>query len=515
MHRIAALIVCVLCGTWGFAQSAAPSLYSVVGGEESLPLRLMAMSHPGGPHSKNSRPAATPCEAGGAAGNFTIVLNCDGNDSDGSSSYGLVPDTDLAVGDQYYVQTVDDVFTIYNKADGSVVEGPDALTSFWTGFHGAGGSCITAGAGDDFIIRFDKAADRWVAVLPIFQDAMNQYWLCLAVSTSPDPTGTYYQFAVSQNGQARHIWDYPKLGVWTDGYYVGFNMLSPKPAYLGPRACALDRASMLQGLKPAPMQCFSKTAPADSFMLPSDISGGVPPIASEPAYFLDIAQPAGGVFSSLNLWQFHVDFTNSMNSTFTGPTVLPVNNFSEGSGFVPEPHKGALYSRSDRLMVPLAWRQTPDGVEHLLANDAIFSSGATTEQWFDIVNPNSAPAVAQQGTLVPDPGDNFWMGSLNMDKDGNLALGFSNASPRIDPGILFTGRLSTDPLDSMEGVQTVIAGSGYQNGPGNAWGDHSEMAVDPSDDCTFWYSSEYYTATNTGTDTWSTRVIAFKFTTCQ
>jgi hypothetical protein len=174
-----------------------------------------------------------------------------------------------------------------------------------------------------------------------------------------------------------------------------------------------------------------------------------------------------------------------------------------------------LYSRSDRLMVPLAWRQTLDGVEHLIVNNAVLSSGAASEEWFDITDPNINPVVAQQGTLVPDANDNFWMGSSNIDKDGNIALGFSNSSNRIFPGILFTGRLATDALNTMEATQSVIAGGGYQNGIGNEWGDHSIMAVDPSDDCTFWYSNEYYTTGNSDSQLWSTRVIEFKFTSCQ
>ena len=88
---------------------------------------------------------------------------------------------------------------------------------------------------------------------------------------------------------------------------------------------------------------------------------------------------------------------------------------------VAEPN-GLLYSRSDRLMVPLAWRQTSDEVEHLVVNDAIVANSVTTEQWFDITSPNSDPIVAQQGTLSPDPHDNFWMGSANIDQDGNIAL---------------------------------------------------------------------------------------------
>jgi hypothetical protein len=506
-------MLCSLISISAFAQkeNEHPTLYPVTGGTESLPLRVMAKSSSANRLSNNA--PTTPCQPGGTIGNFTIALNCDGNDSDGSSSYEPVPDTDLAVGDQYYIQTVDNVFTIFNKADGSIVEGPDLLTTFWNGFHNQ--SCITAGSGDDFIIRYDKAASRWVAVLPIFGDAQGKYWLCLAVSTTSDPTGTYYQYAMQETGSSHPIWDYPKLGVWTDAYYIGFNLITPKPLYLGPQACAFDRTSMLQGVKPAPMQCFLKSANADSFMLPSDIAGVPAPSSGEPAFFLDIAQSSTGKHSALHLWQFHIDFTNPQNSTFTGPIALTVNAFTEGSGFVAEPDKGLLYTRSDRLMVPLAWRRTADGVEHLLASDSIVSGATTTEQWFDITNPNSSPTVAQQGVLVPDIHDNFWMGSLNIDKDGNLALGFSNTGTKINPGIQFAGRLSTDPLNTMESVESAIAGPGYQTPSDFEWGDHSIMAVDPSDDCTFWYSNQYYTAANVNTDLWSTRVVAFKFTACQ
>ncbi|HKH98919.1 MAG TPA: hypothetical protein VJ999_07415 [Candidatus Sulfotelmatobacter sp.] len=511
MNRLGAAILTLcglLCAPPAFSQNGAAARYPVIGPTESLPLRVLAQLAPD-PHSRNAVTTAMPCFSGGAVGNLTIVLNCDGNDSDGSSLYEGVPDTDLAVGDQYFVQTVDDVFTIYNKSDASIVEGPYPLTLPWTGFQG--GSCSTPGSGDDFMVRYDKAAARWVLGLPIFGDSEGRYWLCLAVSTSSDPTGTYYLYAIRE--ASPNIWDYPKLGIWTDAYYVGFNMFSPKPAYLGARACALDRTSMLLGQPAAAMQCFSKQRSTDSFMLPADIAGGTQPLSGQPEFFLDIAQASNGLHAALNLWSFHVDFTDSQNSTFTS-TALTVNGFREGPVYVPEPG-GALYSRSDRLMVPLAWRQTSDGIQHLVVNDAIAVKGVTTEQWFDITNPNATPVVAQQGTLVPDLHDNFWMGSANMDMNGNIALGFSNSGVKINPGIMLAGRLAADIPGTMETVGDVMAGTGAQSGSYAPWGDHSIMAVDPADDCTFWYSTEYYSAGNSGTDRWSTRVIEFKFTSCQ
>jgi len=512
LARVLAIVCSIVSSGSAFAQSG-PTLYPVIGGTVSLPLRILSRNGPVAARPvPRPRQFTTPCSSVGTSGNFTTVLNCDGNDSDGSTSYGGVPDTDMAVGDQYVIQTVDNVFTIYNKADLSVAELTAPLTAPWTLFED--GSCATPGAGDDFIVRYDKAASQWVLALPIFGDAQGRYWLCLAVSTTSDPTGTYYLYAIQQTGAMQPIWDYPKLGVWNDAYYIGFNLISPKPVYLGPQACALDRTSMLAGNLPAPMQCFFETSSTDSFMLPADIAGGTQPASGEPEFFVDIAGPANGPHNTLNLWSFHVDFTNSLNSTFTGPTPLAVNSFSEGTGFVPEPHHGLLTSRSDRLMVPLAWRQTSDGVEHLIVNDAVVANAATTEQWFDITSPNTSPAVAQQGALSRDTRDNFWMGSANMDKDGNIALGFSNSGSKINPGIMFTGRLATDAVGTMERVQSVIPGGGYESSTGNEWGDHSIMAVDPTDDCTFWFSSEYFSAANSAS-LWSTRIMEFKFTTCQ
>ena len=45
------------------------------------------------------------------------------------------------------------------------------------------------------------------------------------------------------------------------------------------------------------------------------------------------------------------------------------------------------------------------------------------------------------------------------------------------------------------------------------WGHYSSMDVDPSDDCTFWYTQEYQT--EVGAFDWKTRISAFKFDPCR
>jgi hypothetical protein len=99
-----------------------------------------------------------------------------------------------------------------------------------------------------------------------------------------------------------------------------------------------------------------------------------------------------------------------------------------------------------------------------------------------------------------------------MDKIGNMALGYSASSSSVSPSIRYTGRLVSDPVGTMQTENIIQAGGGSQLRNLNRWGDYSSMAVDPVDDCTFWYTTEYL-KTN-GTFNWSTRIASFKFPSC-
>jgi len=123
------------------------------------------------------------------------------------------------------------------------------------------------------------------------------------------------------------------------------------------------------------------------------------------------------------------------------------------------------------------------------------------------------PVVYQQGTLSASDGVSRWMGSVAMDKVGNIALGFSASSSSVLPSIRYTGRVPADTLGTMQSENIIQAGGGSQTGTLHRWGDYSAMTLDPVDDCTFWYTSEYLKAS--GSFNWSTRIASFKFPGCQ
>jgi len=245
----------------------------------------------------------------------TLGLNFDGI---GNGVFGFVPnaappDTNGVVGATQYVQWVNSSFAVFDKATGALLMGPTAGNAFWSGF---GGMCQTHNDGDP-IIQYDKMANRWVATQFVVNIGTGPFLQCVAVSTTNDATGTYRRYSFT----LPNFNDYPKMGVWPDGYYFSFNMFNASGiGFLGADACAANRSAMLAGTA-ATMICFQQSAAIDS-LLPSDMDGTIQPTAGEPAFFLDFAT------NSLRLLKFHVDFATPANSTFTGPTTLNVAGFT-------------------------------------------------------------------------------------------------------------------------------------------------------------------------------------------
>ncbi len=427
----------------------------------------------------------------------------------GQGDYGFTdqyapPDTNGAVGATQYVQWVNTYFAVFNKTTGAIAAGfPKPGNSIWAGF---GGGCQTNNDGDP-IVQYDKLANRWV--LSQFSVSTTPYLLCVAVSTTADATGSYNRYAFSYG--TTQFNDYPKMGVWPDGYYVSYNIFNNGATFAGAKTCALDRAKMLTGAA-ATQECFQLTTSYGG-LLPADLDGTTAPPAGSPNYFMNFGA------NSLNLWKFHADFTTPANATFTGPTNIPVAAFSAacsgGGTCIPQLNtSNKLDSLADRLMYRLAYRNRA-GVESLVVNHSVTvgakRTGITSVRWYEIRTPNS-PTVFQQGTLGTADGIHRWMGSIAMDKFGNIALGYSASSGSIFPGIRYTGRLATDPLGTMQTENIILAGGGSQTGTLHRWGDYSAMTVDPVDDCTFWYTTEYLKAS--GSFNWSTRIASFKFPGC-
>jgi hypothetical protein len=361
------------------------------------------------------------------------------------------------------------------------------------------------------VVLYDPIADRWVISQFSVTGAngtTKPFLQCVAVSQTPDPTGAWYRYSFAYTG----FNDYPKMGVWPDAYYTSFNLFNAAgTTFTGAKVCAYDRAKMLTGAA-ATQQCFS-TGTAYGGLLPADLDGARLPPAGAP----NVVVGLGAAANTLAFWKFHVDWTTPASSTFAGPTTLGTNAFVEACGTsgtcIPQSGGGSLDSLSDRVMFRLAYRNFADGHQALVVNHTITSGASVAVRWYELrLDASSNASIYQQGTYAPDA--NYrWMGSLAQDQAGNLALGFSLSSSVLQPSVRYTGRLAADPLGQMtQGEGTLVQGAGAQGSKVTRWGDYSTMSVDPSDDCTFWFTSEYIPAD--GTFNWRTRIGTFKLPGC-
>jgi hypothetical protein len=436
-----------------------------------------------------------------AANMPSTVLSFNGIGFPGVACNCAPPDTNGEAGATQYVQIVNEGFQVFDKASGASVLGPVGITTIWNGFNGP---CETAGDGDP-VVLYDQLADRWV--VSQFAGASVPTDECIAVSTTSDATGSYnrYGFHLGSN-----FFDYPHLGVWPDAYYMSMNVFnSSGTLFLGPQPFAFDRAKMLAGQQATYVTTGLTGGPAEEVYLPADLDGtNLPPVGA-PASFVEF--PGGGNF---RVFHFHVDFATPLNSTFTLFASPASAAFSvRTAGISQLGSSSALDPIGDRLMFRLATRFFADGHEATVGNFTVNSNSVAAPRWFELRNTTSGPVtVFQQGTYQPDT-THRWMGSAAMDQQGNLAVGYSASSSSINPQIRYAGRLSTDPLNSLPQAEaTMFSGTGSQTATNNRWGDYSDLTIDPVDDCTFWYTTEYYATTTSFA--WRTRIGSFKFPGC-
>jgi hypothetical protein len=424
----------------------------------------------------------------------------------GQGDYGFTdsvspPDTNAGVGPSQILDWVNPDFAIFDKSTGALIMGPTIGNAFWQGF---GGSCED-GIGGDIEARYDQLAGRWVTSQLIVGAA--PYIYCVAVSQTSDATGAYYRYAFSTGD---NFDDYPKLGIWPDAYYWMYDDFYNNKEFFGPFACALDRTAMLSG-QPATMQCFGPHV-AESPFLPSDLDGQSLFTPGEPAFYVSLYRS-----TTLHLFEFHVDFANPNNSTFTGPIPIAVAPYTDNCPYpdecVPEPNGFELEGMSDRPMFRLAYRNFGDH-ESLTFNHSVQPSVGSQVlglRWYEIrIGLGTTPMVYQQGTAQSTK-YSIWMGSAAFDKAGDLAVGASVSSTTLFPSIVFTGRTPTDPLGALESPKLIKRGGGAEEF--FRWGDYSSLELDPSDDCTFWYTTEY--DKTSARFNWSTQIASFKFPNCK
>jgi hypothetical protein len=461
----------------------------------------------------------------------------------GANGY-IPPDTNISVGPTQIVETVNVEYQVYDKQGNpysTKQPSPLPIHSIFAaaaGGNGGGSSMCASVDGGDPIVLYDKIDDKWIVSQLAYNSSLSNDHFCLAISANGDATGSYYAYDFSFGS---NFPDYPKLGIWAPGttkfgddtshagVYFSANIFAHGNRFTGAAMCAISLGDVAKPGSTIGFRCLYNSSSVYS-ILPADMEGVPTLTGSSPApsgtseYYMQFSGS-----NTLTLFQFDPDFggvSPKIVATYNIPGVATFHEACGGGACVPqEGTNEQLDSLGDRLMYRLSYRNygsahTPSQsmvVTQSVQNNS--SSNQTGIRWYQLSNASGSTAasgwsVYQQGTYGPNDGVYRWMGSVAQDKGGNLAVGYSISGTGTYPQIAVAGQTPTDASSqpgNLETEQRVSPGAGSQTSY-NRWGDYSSMSLDPYDDCTFWYATEF--EPTTGNFNWSTEIFNFTISGC-
>lgn len=421
---------------------------------------------------------------------------------DAQNSPSYPPDCNGTAGPNHYMQTVNTTYAIYSKT-GALVAGPTNMNLL---FGSVPGSNCNDG---DPLIQYDEQADRWLAVE--FSLCGSNDLMLIAVSTTNDPTGAWYQYSFDVADTP----DYEKIGIWQDGYYMGTNTSSGKDIYV------FERSAMLTGAASPKMVGFDNTwrpTTIDGFVCvpPVDNDGAFAP-AGSPGLFIAMNDDAiGGGSDQLWIYELAVNWANTAASTFVRAQQINVTAFDSDFGNNWDNIK-QLGTTRELDAIPQVIMNVPQYRNfgayqtlvccHTVDVDATDHAGI---RWYELrkTPPATTWVVRQTGTYAPDA-HSRWMGSIMLNASNKIGLGYSISSSTMNPGIRYTGQ-SAGAYASGSGIldvpEEVIQNGSFSQTSYNRWGDYSLMSIDPTDNETFWFTTEYMGSTSSH----KTKVASFK-----
>ena len=465
-------------------------------------------------------------------------------------------DNSLAVGLDHIVQIVNARMAIFSKKgktfseSGTPLYGPVETRNVFRGF---GGPCENMNNGDA-VVRYDQLANRWLIVMPTFRKGISRnidtatkqrvpqmqpgaavqlfqppltkeippvngqrppaptppadgkFCMCYAISTSPDPMGSYYRYEFERD----LFPDYPRPTVWPDGYYT---TTSTGDDVIERHAYVVDRNKMLQGLDAKEQSFIIKDV---NFIINADLDGQQLPPVGAPS----IMMATGGAQlknvledDGIYMWNYHVDWNNFSNTKIEGPIKIPVAPYHYLGGgqltkAVPQPGTDQhLDAQGDKLMARLVYRKIGNRESVVGVHSVSTSAGGGGVRWYEfLVNKDRTVKLYQQGTYAPD--SNYrWMASAAIDKKGNIGIGYSFGGKNDFPGQRFSGRHFGDPLGTLTLNEVVLVNGEASQLNTLRWEDYTQTAMDPSDDETIWYVGDYL---KKGAKNYSSKIGAFK-----
>lgn len=400
------------------------------------------------------------------------------------SSNSQPTDPSLAVGPNHVMVVFNTGFMIYDKSGNQLL----GQTSPNPAIFPAGGCC-------DLTASYDNVADRWVLTFLNGGGAGAQ----IAISDGPNPlTAGWFIYNISA------INDYQKLSIWSDGYYITDNTSGSNKVW------ALERDAMLAGDSGAQILGFNLPGIVTSgFFSPQVLNvtnNNLPAAGGATVVYMQDDAWSGVSSDHIKLWTIDVDWVNSGNSTVSAASQISVTPFIgvfDGGSFsnLTQPGGGSAIDALQATIMNQAQFRKFGSHNSALFNFVVDTDAGSGElagvRWIEFrqSGDNQPWSLYQEGTYTAPNGKHAWNASLAMDGQGNIGMGYSSmsgptTSSTVRVSSYFTGRSSSDPIGVMTATEELIA-NGNANFSGTRYGDYSKIDVDPSDDSSFWFITEY------------------------
>ncbi len=414
-------------------------------------------------------------------------------------------DPSLDVGPNHVIQMINgtggSTFKIWDKS-GNVIQNSTTFDNFMNSAS-LNGNPGWGGAGDPIVI-YDQRADRWL--LTEFSSSGNN--LYVAVSTTADPTGSYYTYTINMPSFP----DYPKYSVWENEYVITANLGSSD-------IVALPRADMLAGVSTNAQKFTQANFGTIGFQAstPVNMDGTTLPPAGTPSMVMRMTDDAwnGASADALEIWELDIDWATPSNSSFTLTSTLGVSSFDSGlCGYtsfqcIPQPGTNTILDPLRELLMNRIHYRNFGTHESIVCCHSIDLDGNDWAgiRWYELRRSGGTSgtwSIYQEGTYSPDS-DHRWMPTIGLSATGNIGLAYNVSSSSTFPSLRYTGRKECDPLGTMTESETIIV-AGTQSNGSNRWGDYNALGLDPTDGETFWMTGMYGNS--------KTRVAAFDIGSC-
>ena len=401
-----------------------------------------------------------------------------------ATSTSTPSDPTIAVGPNHVFVAYNTAFKVFDKSGNPLTAALDPQTVF-----GENACC-------DLVVQYDKQADRFL----MMELDTSPKGLLLAVSQGPDPVNDgWYTFRYNFDRTP----DYEKLSIWSDGYYITMNYYNSNTS--GHEIFfALERDKILTGDNTAQMIGFQLPGIKNSGLYspgcPTINGSTLPPAGNVPIIYQQDDAWAGVAQDHLKIWTATVDWATPANSTVTAAqelTTTPFKGDFSGGLFTNliQPDGSRTCALKGVMMYATNYRRF-GSYNSIVLNHVVDTDGNNHAgiRWYELrQNGDGQPwTIYQEGTFTTADADSAWCGSINMDVQGNIGLGYTIVGANHVPELRFTGRYAADPLGTMTLTEDIIV-PGVGNEPsGYRYGDYAHMVMDPNDDKTFWYIGEYF-----------------------